>query len=109
MTVRKRSCREAKWCDAPRWGKGGAQAYSACLSGCFQGRISGCLNSVLSNVVKIPWKSTLINANPVDKGAYMVTDRIPDPTLEFNMSVTMREMLEAGVQFGNQTRIWKKK
>src|SRR5471032_2443265 len=48
-------------------------------------------------------------ANPVDKGACMVTDRIPDPTLELIMSVTMREMLEAGVHFGHQTRFWNPK
>src|SRR5690606_36919178 len=36
-------------------------------------------------------------------------DRIPDPTLEKNMSVTMREMLEAGVHFGHQTRFWNPK
>ena len=39
----------------------------------------------------------------------MVTDRIPDPTLENYMSVTMREMLEAGVHFGHQTRFWNPK
>ena len=39
----------------------------------------------------------------------MVTDRIPDPTLELIMSVTMREMLEAGVHFGHQTRFWNPK
>src|SRR6478672_2903378 len=39
----------------------------------------------------------------------MVTDRIPDPTLEIQMSVTMREMLEAGVHFGHQTRFWNPK
>ena len=39
----------------------------------------------------------------------MVTDRIPDPTLEKYMSVTMREMLEAGVHFGHQTRFWNPK
>src|SRR3954466_8177560 len=39
----------------------------------------------------------------------MVTDRIPDPTLENRMSVTMRQMLEAGVHFGHQTRYWNPK
>jgi hypothetical protein len=49
--------------------------------------------------------------SPVAKGACqsMVTDRIPDPTLENYMSVTMREMLEAGVHFGHQTRFWNPK
>jgi small subunit ribosomal protein S2 len=35
--------------------------------------------------------------------------RILDPTLELSMSVTMREMLEAGVHFGHQTRFWNPK
>jgi len=52
-------------------------------------------------------------ANPVEKGALrgfrQVTDRIPDLTLEKIMSVTMREMLEAGVHFGHQTRFWNPK
>src|SRR3954454_18645861 len=39
----------------------------------------------------------------------MVTDRIQDLTLENQMSVTMREMLEAGVHFGHQTRFWNPK
>jgi hypothetical protein len=34
---------------------------------------------------------------------------IQDPTLENIMSVTMREMLEAGVHFGHQTRFWNPK
>jgi small subunit ribosomal protein S2 len=38
-----------------------------------------------------------------------VADRIPDLTLEKFMSVTMREMLEAGVHFGHQTRFWNPK
>jgi small subunit ribosomal protein S2 len=51
-------------------------------------------------------------ANPVAKGAPQkceVTDRIQDLTLEKFMSVTMREMLEAGVHFGHQTRFWNPK
>jgi small subunit ribosomal protein S2 len=71
-------------------------------------RISGCLNSYLSNVVKVV-QIFLEIASPVAKGACMVTDRIPDPTLENYMSVTMREMLEAGVHFGHQTRFWNPK
>jgi len=38
-----------------------------------------------------------------------MTERIPDLTLEKFMSVTMREMLEAGVHFGHQTRFWNPK
>jgi small subunit ribosomal protein S2 len=38
-----------------------------------------------------------------------VTDRIQDPTLENFMAVTMREMLEAGIHFGHQTRFWNPK
>jgi small subunit ribosomal protein S2 len=38
-----------------------------------------------------------------------VTGRVSDPTLEKIMSVTMREMLEAGVHFGHQTRFWNPK
>jgi small subunit ribosomal protein S2 len=38
-----------------------------------------------------------------------ITDEIQDLTLELNMSVTMREMLEAGVHFGHQTRFWNPK
>lgn len=54
------------------------------------------------------------NANPLEKGAVSavgktVTEQIPDPTLEKIMSVTMREMLEAGVHFGHQTRFWNPK
>ncbi|MES3024689.1 MAG: hypothetical protein V4857_24225, partial [Pseudomonadota bacterium] len=69
----------------------------------FAGRISGCLNSVLSKValklarhpddlIKI-----LLNRESGRKGCLNGADRIPDPTLENYMSVTMREMLEAGV------------
>ena len=84
---------------------GGVGACGACRQGVFRSRISGCLNSVLSNVVI----KLNLNANPIDKGAYTVTGRIPDPTLEYIMSVTMREMLEAGVHFGHQTRFWNPK
>src|SRR2546428_10037569 len=38
-----------------------------------------------------------------------ITGRSPDPTLENSISVTMREMLEAGVHFGPQTRFWNPK
>jgi small subunit ribosomal protein S2 len=38
-----------------------------------------------------------------------VTGQVPDLTLENVMSVTMREMLEAGVHFGHQTRFWNPK
>ncbi len=38
-----------------------------------------------------------------------VLGRIQDLTLEIIMSVTMREMLEAGVHFGHQTRFWNPK
>src|SRR5450830_25285 len=38
-----------------------------------------------------------------------MTEWIPDLTLEKIMSVTMREMLEAGVHFGHQTRFWNPK
>ena len=38
-----------------------------------------------------------------------VSGRVQDLTLEFMMSVTMREMLEAGVHFGHQTRFWNPK
>jgi small subunit ribosomal protein S2 len=38
-----------------------------------------------------------------------ISSRILEPTLEFSMSVTMREMLEAGVHFGHQTRFWNPK
>jgi hypothetical protein len=49
-------------------------------------------------------------ANPADKGALKgVLAVIQDPTLENYMSVTMREMLEAGVHFGHQTRFWNPK
>jgi small subunit ribosomal protein S2 len=42
--------------------------------------------------------------------ATAVTERVPDLTLEKIMSsVTMREMLEAGVHFGHQTRFWNPK
>lgn len=41
-----------------------------------------------------------------EKGGLAV---IQDPTLENHMSVTMREMLEAGVHFGHQTRFWNPK
>jgi small subunit ribosomal protein S2 len=37
------------------------------------------------------------------------TERILEPTSGENMSVTMREMLEAGVHFGHQTRFWNPK
>ena len=37
------------------------------------------------------------------------TERILEPTFGANMSVTMREMLEAGVHFGHQTRFWNPK
>src|SRR5512142_1671697 len=39
----------------------------------------------------------------------MVLAALQDPTLEIYMSVTMREMLEAGVHFGHQTRFWNPK
>src|SRR5471032_45964 len=68
----------------------------------------GCLNYVFGSVVNLV-AHHFKNANPVDKGAHVVTDRIPDPTLELIMSVTMREMLEAGVHFGHQTRFWNPK
>jgi small subunit ribosomal protein S2 len=57
-------------------------------------------------------------ANPDTKGccfrscqlaAKAVTVRVQDPTLESNMAVTMREMLEAGIHFGHQTRFWNPK
>ena len=41
-----------------------------------------------------------------EKGVLAV---IQDPTLENIMSVTMREMLEAGIHFGHQTRFWNPK
>lgn len=43
------------------------------------------------------------------KGAEQVTGYVQDPTLENYMSVTMREMLEAGIHFGHQTRFWNPK
>lgn len=39
----------------------------------------------------------------------LVTERIPDLNPGDIMSVTMREMLEAGVHFGHQTRFWNPK
>lgn len=44
-----------------------------------------------------------------DMKSVAVTEAVPDPTLEKFMSVTMREMLEAGVHFGHQTRFWNPK
>ena len=38
-----------------------------------------------------------------------VTERVPDLNPGDIMSVTMREMLEAGVHFGHQTRFWNPK
>jgi small subunit ribosomal protein S2 len=37
------------------------------------------------------------------------SDRFSDPTFGVHMSITMREMLEAGVHFGHQTRFWNPK
>jgi small subunit ribosomal protein S2 len=50
-------------------------------------------------------------ANAADKGAWNpgVPAVIQDLTLENYMSVTMREMLEAGIHFGHQTRFWNPK
>jgi small subunit ribosomal protein S2 len=57
------------------------------------------------------------NANPALQGvvaafseAAAISGWILDPTFEENpMAVTMREMLEAGVHFGHQTRFWNPK
>ena len=49
-------------------------------------------------------------ANQPDEGcSEEFSGCVQDPTLEQNMSVTMREMLEAGVHFGHQTRFWNPK
>src|SRR5271154_1337602 len=44
----------------------------------------------------------------MDRGSHPGCRRILNPTGE-KMSVTMRQMLEAGVHFGHQTRYWKPK
>src|SRR5690606_19208802 len=56
--------------------------------------------------------AVFVNRESVRKGCLAVvrvTERIPDLTLERFMSVTMREMLEAGVHFGHQRRFWNPK
>jgi small subunit ribosomal protein S2 len=60
----------------------------------------------------VPWckanrKSATDKVPPADSAGWMAL--ILDPTLGVFMSTSMREMLEAGVHFGHQTRFWNPK
>jgi small subunit ribosomal protein S2 len=48
---------------------------------------------------------------PESVGLFSACDssRILEPTFGYSMTITMREMLEAGVHFGHQTRFWNPK
>ena len=106
--MKRRRCHALHHRGAPAVSAGRAICGADLMRQAFQCRIPGCLNSLLGNAINSVF-NLYQHANPVDKGACMVTDRIPDPTLELIMSVTMREMLEAGVHFGHQTRFWNPK
>jgi small subunit ribosomal protein S2 len=76
---------------------------------------AGRVFAVKGDVIRVWFRISRIRRQEVSQQVFTAVNpvaicaRILDPTLGKSMSVTMREMLEAGVHFGHQTRFWNPK
>jgi small subunit ribosomal protein S2 len=76
---------------------------------------AGRVLAVKGDVIRVWFRISRIRRQEVSQQVFTAVNpvaicaRILDPTLGKSMSVTMREMLEAGVHFGHQTRFWNPK